>query len=150
MRAMASARWIGKNARENVPFGRVSRCAAFVRQSGTLQVAGLSSPLKNACCLRALHPGRSLRRADCVESADSTSSALLDLDPASRLSATQPFFNGLLACAPHGDARMGAEAVAAGGRRDRVAAVRRGVAAFAHSGDGVCGAVAATLCDRSP
>jgi len=43
--------------------------------------------LKNACCLRAWHPGRSLRRANYVESTDSTSFALLDLDAASRLSA---------------------------------------------------------------
>jgi len=34
---MASAHPFGKNARDNVPFDRVSRCAAFVRQSGTLR-----------------------------------------------------------------------------------------------------------------
>ncbi len=58
---------------------------------------GPGIPLKNACCLRARHPGRYLRCASFVESMDSTSLALLDLDPTATLSATQPFFNGLLA-----------------------------------------------------
>ena len=36
------------------------------------------------------------QKANCVESMDSTSFALLELDPTATLSATQPFFNGLL------------------------------------------------------
>jgi hypothetical protein len=73
-------------------------CGFVVQDPGADGVEALNSPLKNACGLRACHPGRSPRRATCVESMDSTPFALLDLDPAATLSATQPFFNGLLTC----------------------------------------------------
>ncbi len=46
--------------------------------------------------LRARHPGRSRRRANCVEPMDSTLLAPLELDPAATLSATQSYFDGLM------------------------------------------------------
>ena len=55
-----------------------------------------SSLLKNASCLRAWSLVRSLRRASCVESQDSTPFSLLDIEPDPEPSATEPFFNMLL------------------------------------------------------
>jgi hypothetical protein len=56
-----------------------------------------SSPLNNASCLRARQLDRSMRRANYVGSPDSTRFSLLDLKPVPGSSATELFFNGLLA-----------------------------------------------------